>query len=54
MMKQRFWQQATSALVSGLDPRHLQRHRTLASLSVEGVVMLNLGCLVLLLIGQGI
>lgn len=54
MHTQRFWQQATLALVSGLEPRHLQRHRSLASLPVEGVVVLNLGCLLLLLIGQSI
>jgi hypothetical protein len=54
MYTQHFWRQATLALVSGLKPRHLQRHRTLAAVPVEGVVMLNLGCLLLLLIGQSI
>ena len=54
MHTQRFWQQATLALVSGLETRHLQRHRTLAAVPVEGVLVLNLGCLILLLIGQSI
>ncbi|MDG1478191.1 MAG: hypothetical protein P8R54_01305 [Myxococcota bacterium] len=54
MHTKRFWQQATLALTSGLEVRHLQRHRTLAAVPVEGVVVLNLGCLLLLLIGQSI
>ena len=40
------------ALASGLEARHLQRRRTLAAVSVETVVLLNLGSLVLLLVGQ--
>ena len=48
MLKQS-WRQATMALVSGLEPRHLQRHRTMAALPAEGVILLNLGSLALLL-----
>ena len=40
------------ALASGLEARHLPRRRTLATASVETVVMLNLGSLILLLVGQ--
>ena len=47
MQKQRCWRQAMMALVSDLETRHLQRHRTLATASVEAVVMLNLGSLLL-------
>ena len=54
MMKQRFWHQATQALVNGLKVQHLQRHRSMAAAPVEAVVMLNLGSLLLLLVGQSI
>ena len=40
------------ALAIGLEARHLQRRRALETASVEAVVMLNLGSLVLLLVGQ--
>ena len=54
MQRKECWRQAMMALASGLEPRHLQRHRTLASASVETVVLLNLGSLVLLLVGQSV
>ena len=40
------------ALASGLEARLHQRRRTQATASVETVVMLNLGSLILLLVGQ--
>jgi len=54
MQKQRCWRQAMMALASGLEARHLQRRRTLATVSVEAVVLLNLASLVLLLAGQSV
>ena len=48
-MLKRHWQNATQALVSGLEARNLQRHRTMAALPAEGVILLNLGSLALLL-----
>lgn len=54
MQKQRCWREAMMALASGLQARHLQRRRTLASASVEALVLLNLGSLVLLLVGQSV
>jgi hypothetical protein len=54
MQKHSIIRLATLALTHGLEARHLQRHRSLAAIPVEGVVMLNLGSLILLLIGQSV
>ena len=54
MMKHQIWQQAAMALVQEVEPSTMQRHRTLEGVPAEGVVMLNIGCLLLLLIGQSL
>ena len=52
MQKQRWWSMAGAALVSGLEISRLQRHRSMADVPVEGVLMLNISSLALLMFGQ--